>query len=149
MSERTARTDEHAGKRPSEGKRPQDWQTRPHPWEEDWPWVVEQLERDPAIPSTTLFALVCERHPDRSRPTQDRTLRRHLARGKAWPGPENEGICEQIQTPGERAPSDFSPLEDVGVTIGGEPFPQLVSHVVRTSSNVETARGCFSETCKA
>ena len=56
MSERTARKYEQAGKLPSELKRPHDWQTRSNPFEEDWPWVVEQLERDPALQSTTLFA---------------------------------------------------------------------------------------------
>ena len=80
MSERTARKYEQAGKLPSELKRPHDWLTRSNPFEEDWPWVVEQLERDPALQSTTLFALLCQRHPDRYRPTQDRTLRRHIAR---------------------------------------------------------------------
>src|SRR5579883_1618112 len=74
MSERTARKYEQAGALPSELKRPHDWQTRQNPFEEDWPWVVEQLERDPALQGTTLFALLCQRHPERYRPTQVRTL---------------------------------------------------------------------------
>ncbi len=49
MSERTARTYERAGALPSALKRLHDWQTRKNPFEEDWPWVVEQLERDPAL----------------------------------------------------------------------------------------------------
>ena len=149
MSERTARKYEQAGKLPSELKRPHDWQTRANPFEEDWPWVAQQLERDPAIQSTTLFALLCERHPDRYRPTQDRTLRRHIARWKALHGPEKEVIFEQIQTPGERAQSDFSHMEDLGVTIAGEPFPHMVYHLVLTYSNVEAASICFSETFEA
>jgi hypothetical protein len=56
MSERTARKYEQAAALPSALKRPHDWQTRHNPFEEDWPWVVEQLERDPALQSTTLFA---------------------------------------------------------------------------------------------
>lgn len=56
MSERTARKYEQAGALPSALKRPHEWQTRSNPFEEDWPWVVEQLERDPALQSTTLFA---------------------------------------------------------------------------------------------
>jgi DNA-binding XRE family transcriptional regulator len=56
MSERTARKYERAGKLPSELKRPRTWRTRPNPFEEDWPWVVEQLERDPALQGTSLFA---------------------------------------------------------------------------------------------
>jgi len=57
MSERTARKYEKAGQLPSQLKRPHDWQTRPNPFEEDWPWIVAQLERDPALQASTLFAL--------------------------------------------------------------------------------------------
>src|SRR6266567_4199695 len=56
MSERTARKYEHEGKLPSQLKRPHDWQTRVNPFEQDWPWVVEQLTRDPALQGSTLFA---------------------------------------------------------------------------------------------
>src|SRR6266702_1034101 len=56
VSERTARKYEQAGALPSALKRSHDWQTRSNPFEEDWLWVVEQLERDPALQSTTLFA---------------------------------------------------------------------------------------------
>jgi len=126
MSERTARKYERAGKLPSELKRPHDWKTRTDPFEEDWPWVVEQLERDPALQASTLFALLCEKHPGRYRPTQDRTLRRHIARWRALYGPEQEVIFEQQHTPGERAQSDFTHMEDLEVTIAGEPFPHMM-----------------------
>src|SRR5438876_5376108 len=149
MSERTARKYEQAGALPCALKRPHEWQTRSNPFEEDWPWVVEQLEGDPALQSTTLFALLCERHPDRYRPTQDRTLRRHIARWRALHGPEKNIIFEQVHTPGERAQSDFTHMEDLEVTIAGEPFPHLVYHFVLTYSNVEVASICFSETFEA
>jgi hypothetical protein len=149
MSERTARKYERAGALPSALKRPHEWPTRSNPFEEDWPWVVEQLERDPALQSTTLFALLCQRHPDRYRPTQDRTLRRHIARWRALHGPEKDIIFEQVHTPGERAQSDFTHMDDLGVTIAGEPFPHLIYHFVLTYSNVEAASICFSETFEA
>lgn len=149
MSERTARKYEQAGALPSALKRPHDWQTRPNPFEEDWPWVVEQLERDPALQSTTLFALLCEKHPDRYRPTQERTLRRHIAKWRLLHGPEKEVMFEQVHTPGERAQSDFTHMEDLGVTIAGEPFAHLIYHFVLTYSNVEAAFICFSETFEA
>lgn len=108
MSERTARKYERAGKLPSQLKAPHTWRTRKDPFEEEWPWVVEQLERDPALQGTTLFALICARHPGRYRPTQLRTLQRHIAAWRALHGPEREVIFEQQQTPGERAQSDFT-----------------------------------------
>src|SRR5215831_5105299 len=92
LSERTARKYERAGKLPSQLKQPRTWRTRANPFEEDWPWVIEQLERDPALQGTTLFALVCARHPGRYRPTQMRTLQRQIATWRALHGPEREVI---------------------------------------------------------
>src|SRR6266496_2847746 len=149
ISERTARKYEHEGKLPSQLKRPHDWNTRQNPFEEDWAFVVEQLERDPALQGSTLFALLCQRHPGHYRPTQVRTLQRHIARWKALHGKPQEVIFEQVHTPGERAQSDFTHMEDLEITIAGEPFPHMVYHFVLTYSNVEVASICFSETFEA
>jgi hypothetical protein len=111
MSERTARKYERAGKLPSQLKHPRTWRTRVNPFEEDWPWVVEQLERDHALQATTLFALLCAQHPGRYRATQVRTLQRQIRDWKALHGPEQEIIFEQVHTPGERMQSDFTHLE--------------------------------------
>src|SRR5437868_2700752 len=83
MSERTARKYESGGQLPSQMKEPHGWRTRANPFTEDWPWVISQLERDPAIQATTLFALMSARHPDRYQPIQVRTLQRHIATWKA------------------------------------------------------------------
>src|SRR5436305_6695018 len=65
LSVRTIRTYERAGKLPSQLKQPRTYQTRPNPFAEDWPWVVAQLERDPALQVKTLYALLCDKHPGR------------------------------------------------------------------------------------
>jgi transposase len=149
ISERTGRTYERQGKLPSQRKRPHDWSSRPNPFEQDWPWVIEQLQRDPALQGTTLFALLCEQHPERYRSTQVRTLQRHIAVWKALHGPEQEVIFEQRHTPGERAQSDFTHMDDLKITLGGEAFPHLIYHFVLTYSNVEAASICFGETFEA
>lgn len=149
IGERTARKYERGAALPSQLKRSHDWRTRPNPFEEDWPWVVSHLERDPALQGSTLFALLCERHPDRYRPTQVRTLQRHIAQWRALHGPEREVIFEQQHIPGERAQSDFTHMEDLGVTIAGEAFPHMLYHLVLTYSNTEAASICFSETFEA
>src|SRR5260370_14002011 len=74
MSERTARKYEHASQLPSQFKRPHTWTTRSNPFEQDCPWVIAQLERDPALQGSTLFALLCEQHTSRYPPTHSRTL---------------------------------------------------------------------------
>ena len=149
LGERTARKYERAAALPSQLKRSHDWRTRPNPFEEDWEWVVSHLERDPALQGSTLFALLCERHPERYRPPQVRTLQRHIAQWRALHGPEREVIFEQQHFPGERAQSDFTHMEDLGVTIAGEPFPHMLYHLVLTYSNTEAANICFSETFEA
>jgi len=149
ISERTGRTYERQGKLPSQRKRPHDWSSRPNPFEQDWPWVIAQLQQDPALQATTLFALLTEQHPERYRPTQVRTLQRHIAQWKALHGPEREVIFEQRHIPAERAQSDFTHMDDLGVTLGGEAFPHLVYHFVLTYSNVEVASICFGETFEA
>jgi hypothetical protein len=149
ISERTARKYEHKGKLPSHLKQSHDWTSRSNPFEEDWPWIIAQLTRDPALQASTLFALLCEQHPERYRPTQVRTLQRHIARWKALHGPEQEVIFEQRHTPGERAQSDFTHMEDLGITLGGQAFAHMVYHFVLTYSNVEAVTICFSETFEA
>src|SRR3989449_1464075 len=149
IGERTARKYERAAALPSQLKRSHDWRTRPNPFEGDWEWVVSQLERDPALQGSTLFSLLCERHPERYQPTQVRTLQRHIAHWRALHGPEREVMFEQQHSPGERAQSDFTHMEDLGVTIAGEPFPHMVYHFVLTYSNIEAASICFSETFEA
>jgi hypothetical protein len=149
MSERTARKYEQAGPLPSHLKRPHTWATRSNPFEEHWPWVVAHLERDPALQGSTWFALLCEQHPECYRPTQVRTLQRHIAKWRAVHGPEQEVIFEQRHQPGERAQSDFTHREDLGVTIAGKPFPHMVYHFVLTYSNAEAVSLCFSETFEA
>src|SRR2546427_9323038 len=149
IGERTARKYERAAALPSQLKRSHDWRTRPNPFEGDWEWVVSQLERDPALQGSTLFSLLCERHPERYQPTQVRTLQRHIAHWRALHGPEREVMFEQQHTPGERAQSDFTHMEDLGVTIAGAPFPHMVYHLVLTYSNTEAASICFSETFEA
>ncbi len=149
IGERTARKYEQAAALPSQLKRLHDWKTRSDPFEEDWLWVVSQLERDPALQGSTLFALLWERHPDRYRPTQVRTLQRHIQQWRVLHGPDREVMFAQQHTPGERGQSDFTHMEDLGVTLAGVPFPHMVHHFVLTYSNVEAVSICLSESFEA
>ena len=149
MRPKTARKYEKAGKLPSQLKQPHTWRSRPNPFEEDWPWVVAQLERDPALQGTTLFALLTTLHPGKYRPTQIRTLQRAIAAWRAVAGPEKTVIFEQVHEPAEAAQSDFTHMEDLRVTIAGQPFPHLLFHLVLTYSNVEAIHLCFGETFEA
>ena len=145
MSVPTARKYLHAAKLPSQLKAPRDYRTRSDPFAEDWPWIKAQLERDSALQAQTLFALLLERQPERYQAGQLRTLQRRIARWRALHGPQQEVIFPQVHRPGRMAQSDFTHMTDLGVTIAGDPFPDLLYHLVLTYSNVEAVTICFSE----
>lgn len=149
MSERTARKYEQVGALPSQLKRPRRHRTRSDPFAQDWPWIVGQLERDSALQATTLFALLCTQHPGQYQANQLRTLQRHIRDWRALHGPEQEVYFEQVHVPGQLAQSDFTHLSDLGMTLGGLPFPHLVYHLVLTYSNVEAISVCFAESFEA
>jgi hypothetical protein len=149
MSERTARTYERLGQLPSERRGPRPYRTRENPFAEDWPWVVEELTRDPALQAKTLFALLRERRPGHYPVAQLRTLQRHIAAWRCAHGPDREVIFPQVHEPGVAAQSDFTHVTSLGVTIGGVPFAHLLYHCVLTYSNVEAVRVCVSETFEA
>ena len=149
MSVRAARRYERLRQFPSQLTQPRSHRTRPNPFADDWPWVVEQLERDPALQANTLFGLLCERQPGRYQPMQLRTLQRHVAAWRLRHGPDKEVIFPQVHRPGVAAQSDFTRLTDLGVTLGGAPFPHLLFHLVFVYSNVEAVRVCFAESFEA
>jgi transcriptional regulator with XRE-family HTH domain len=149
MSVRSARNYERRARLPSQLKQPRTYRSRPDPFAEDWPWVVQQLEQDAALQGQTLFGLLCDRHPGRYQATQLRTLQRHIATWRAQFGPEREVIFPQIHEPGEAVQSDFTHMSSLGVTLGGVPFPHLVYHLVLVYSNIEAVQICFSESFEA
>jgi hypothetical protein len=145
MSVRTAGTYERLGQLPSQRTQPRRYRTRPNPFAGDWPWITSQLERDAALQATTLFALLCARHPGRYQAVQLRTLQRQIATWRAQYGPGREVIFPQTHRPGEDAQSDFTHMTSLGITLGGVPFPHLLFHLVLSYSNVEAVQVCFSE----
>jgi transposase len=145
MSVPTARKYLRVAKLPSALKSPRTYLTHPNPFEADWSWVEAQLQRDPALQAKTLFTVLCEDHPDRYSTGQLRTFQRHVAKWRALHGPERDVIFEQVHLPGRLAQSDFTHMDDLGVTLAGSAFPHLLFHLVLTYSNVEAATICFSE----
>jgi len=123
MRVRTVRTYERLGQLPSQRKHLRTHRTRANPFADDWPWICAQLERDPALQATTLFAVLGELHPERYQPVQLRTLQRHIAAWRAQHGPDQEVIFPQHHRPGHCAQSDFTHMTDLAITLGGIPFP--------------------------
>lgn len=149
MSIPTARKYLHAAALPSALSTPRTYRTHPNAFVADWSWVEQQLTRDPALQSKTLFALLLDQHPDRYTAGQLRTFQRHVAAWRALDGPEQPVIFEQVHLPGRMGQSDFTHMDDLGITLVGVAFAHLVFHLVLTYSNVEAITICFSETFEA
>jgi hypothetical protein len=139
-----------AGKLPSSMKKPRDWRTRPDPFAEDWPGIVDRLELAPELEAKALFEDLVRRKPERGyQEGQLRTLQRRIKQWRAQHGPPKEVFFAQEHRPGEAMQTDFTSANKLRITIGGEPFEHLLCHNVLPYSNWEWATVCFSESLVA
>ena len=145
MDEKTARKYRDAGQLPSQMKMEHTWRTRPDPFEQVWPDLVEMLGVNDGLEAKTLFDFLQREHPGRFPDGQLRTLQRRVKVWRALAGPSREVYFAQIHEPGQLCQSDFTHMSSLGVTIQRQPFEHMVYHFVLTYSNWETARLCFSE----
>ena len=145
MSTETARKYRHAERLPSESFTPRTWRTREDPFQDVWPEIRGLLEVNPGLQAKTLFEDLQRRFPGRFQDGQLRTLQRKIKVWRALDGAPKEVFFEQVHTPGELGASDFTCMNDLHVTLAGQPFDHLVYHFVLTYSNWETGTICFSE----
>ncbi len=144
MTENTARR-YRDGKGPKGGGRERRYRTRVDPFEAVWGEVEKILEAAPGLEAKTIFELLLERPKVEFTEGQLRTLQRKIRRWRAEHGPHKEVMFPQEHRPGEYGQSDFTSMNDLRITIEGEPFDHLVYHFVLPYSRWETGMVCFSE----
>jgi transposase len=144
MSEKTARRYREGA--PRKGALPRRaYRTRVDPFEAVWAEVEALLEAAPGLEAKTIFERLQERPEVSFTEGQLRTLQRKIRRWRAVRGPQKEVMFPQQHRPGEYGQSDFTSMNDLGITIGGEPFEHLLYHFVLPYSRWETGMVCFSE----
>jgi len=151
MSVRSARKWER-GLAPSLRRRPHTWRTREDPFGEVFESeVVPLLAADQAgvLEATTLLAELNRRHPGRFGAGQLRTLQRHVRQWRALHGPAKEVYFPQEHPPGREAAYDFTNCNELGVTIGGAPFPHLLFELVLSFSGWRWPTVALSESFEA
>jgi hypothetical protein len=125
------------------------YRTRKDPFEAQWPEIEQLLEAAPGLEAQTIFETLRIRGGIEGETTfsdgQLRTLQRRVRCWRASRGPEKEIMFPQEHRPGEAAQSDFTVMNELGITLGGEPFDHLLYHMVLPYSNWEAASICFSE----
>jgi hypothetical protein len=145
MDPKTARKYLRLNRLPSELPRSPRWRTRPDPFAGVWEEVRGLLETNPGLEAKTVFEHLQRRYPGRFLDGQLRTLQRRVKVWRATEGPAKEVFFAQVHVPGELSASDFTHMNELGITLQGQSFPHLLYHFVLTYSNWETATVCFSE----
>ncbi len=141
-SRKTVARYERVGKFPSELRQRRTYRTRGDPFEQDWPEVATHLTLSPQLEAKTLFAWLCEQHPERYHLGQLRTFQRRVADWKAT-HTERVAVLEQVHLPGAVLETDGTWLTELGVTLQGQPFVGLWLHCVLPYSNWEW--GCLAQ----
>lgn len=149
MDEKTARKYLRAEKLPSEMQVEHSWRTREDPFAGEWEEAKSFLERNDGLEAKTIFEHLQRRYPGRFSDGQLRTFQRKVKQWRALEGPGQEVFFAQSHRPGKLCQSDFTFMNGLGITIGGQPFDHLIYHFVLTYSNWETGSICFSESLES
>ncbi|MGC9199694.1 MAG: IS21 family transposase [Acidobacteriaceae bacterium] len=145
MDAKTARKYRRLGKLPSEMAVVRRGRTRPDPFVEVWGDVQKLYEDNAGLEAETVFEFLQRKDPGRFQDGQLRTLQRRVKVWRATEGPAREVFFAQQHPPGRLGASDFTHMEELGVTIRGQSFAHLLYHFVLPYSNWETGTVCFSE----
>jgi hypothetical protein len=139
---------ERIGKLPRELKQPRAYRTRADPFEADWNELERMLKDAPELEAKTLFDWLCEREPEKYQEGQLRTLQRRV---NTWRAMNNDELLtlDQVHQPGEVLQTDGTWMNDLGISLQGEPFEHLVIHSVLPYSNWEWGRVVQSESLLA
>jgi transposase len=145
MDRKTARKYRQSGELPSARRRGRTWRTRSDPLGAVWPELEVELSQAPGLQANTLLEIVQQRYPGEYPDTVLRTLQRRVKQWRALQGPPKEVFFAQVHEPGRLGSSDFTHMNALGVSIGGQRFDHLLYHFVLTYSNWEQVTVCFSE----
>ena len=149
MDAKTARKYRRVGRLPSELPAAVRGRTRPDPFLEVWSEVQKLLEDNAGLEAKTVFEFLQRQTPGRFQDGQLRTLQRRVKVWRATEGPVREVFFAQQHPPGRLGASDFTHMEELGVTIQGQSFPHLIYHFVLTYSNWKAATVCFPRASRA
>ena len=142
----TARKYVKAGQSPAELKKRHDWRTRKDPFDTVWDSeIVPLLRREERLMPLTIMEWLMEKHPGEFAPGQLRTLQRRVKQWKLMNGPEKEVYFPQESQPGRKLQVDWTNLNELGILIGGKPYPHLLFHGVLAHSNWQWGMRARSE----
>ena len=145
MDPKTARDYLRDPRLPNERKKDRTWRTRSDPFTQVWEEVRELVATNPGLEAKTLMEALQRKYPGQFADGQVRTLQRRLKQWRATDGPEREVFFAQQHVAGRLGQSDFTRMNELGITIGAQSFPHMLYHFVLTYSNWEAVTLCYSE----
>jgi len=119
MDTKTARKYRQLGQVPSALPAAPRWPTRADPFEEVWAEIQELLANQAGLEAKTVFEHLQRRDPGRFSDGQLRTLQRKIKAWRATDGPAKEVFFAQEHPPGRLGTSDFTHMEELGITVQG------------------------------
>ena len=143
-SRKTVAKYEKSGKLPSEIQEPRDYRTRPDAFSAVWDEVAAMLDNAPSLEAQTLFEWLLEKYPGEYQENQIRTFQRRI---RHWRGLHQDQLLslDQVRIPGEMLQTDGTCMNELQITIQGEPFDHLLIHSVLPYSNWGWGRIAQSE----
>lgn len=100
--------------------------------------VVPMLQATPSLRPIAVFTEIVKRHPELGDGIR-RTLERRIRAWRAVHGPEQDVIFRQTHEPGRSGLSDFTDMEDLGVTVAGVALEHRLYHFRLAYSGFEHA----------
>jgi len=143
-SRKTVQKHEQLGQLSSELKEPRNYRTRSDPFEKDWAEVEAKLAVAPELEAKAIFEWLCERNGTPYQEGQLRTLQRRVSNWRALHSNPTLTL-DQIHRPGEVLQSDGTCMNELEVTLQGEPFEHILFHSVLPFSNWDWGRVVQSE----
>ena len=101
--------------------------------------VVPILKTAPGLRVVAVFEELRRRHPEDLAPGIRRTLERRIRAWRAIHGPDQEVIFRQTHAPGVMGLSDFTDMNDLGVSVAGAPLDHRLYHFRLVFSGFEHA----------
>lgn len=145
MDRKTARKLLKKGKPWEDGQTPRSWRTRVNPFTANWAEVETHLKEAPELQAKSLFEWFQEQHSGVYSEGQLRSFQRCVRQWRALNGSDKEVYFPQVHHPGQRMQTDFTCLNEIGITICGQAFDHWACHAVLPYSNWEWAILCQSE----
>jgi len=145
MSARTARKYLRSGKLPSEVGRKCRQYPKKHVLYEVWDEIEAMLKRSPDLKNKTILAYLMDKYGDKFNNTHLRKLQYLTLNWRRESGPDKEVIFAQDIAPGKQSQSDYTNMNDLGITIAGVQFDHLLFHFMLPYSCWEDVDICYSE----